>query len=471
VNANNVYFHYDATLNPNFPSAAVMSAISITGQGRISKGQYNNGLYLGTVLDFGTQQMIVGTGSGTSLIAARFSELTMISNNATGVLRFRKVAHGAGWSNLMVVQKGAGDGVEMDDCFYITVSGNSIIYASTQAGVGTGRGFYCHNSSQAAGEYHIEGLTVDSFGIGRLFGEAASGASAQNTVHSLGCQSIACGEGLVIGRGVKASTFDSEHIETCKVVGIRCYQSCQTITFTNPYFYNPAATEADVVLGKTAATDSDNAWKNIFFINPLFIAIKTTGISVIVTSNARDFHLHGGSFSAETAGVGIGIDFHGTICRGATLDHPHFATSFATEITDLANVEYYRASGSLGTTTYRAPVDLGQLVRLTGVITPASFGGAQNNYNPTNFATASIVRLTATGASRNVTGMVPVGDGDMKILQNIGGQDIVLTDEDGASTDVNRYALKASVTLNPDGSATLRYDGTSLRWRMCGGVH
>lgn len=105
---------------------------------------------------------------------------------------------------------------------------------------------------------------------------------------------------------------------------------------------------------------------------------------------------------------------------------------------------------------------------LTGVISPAQITANQNNYNPTDLATKTRLRLN-TDASRNITGLTAPtspADGSVKIITNVGSFNIVLTDEDALSTAGNRFSMGASLTLTPGKVAGLIYDNTAQRWRL-----
>ncbi|KKN57385.1 hypothetical protein LCGC14_0562910, partial [marine sediment metagenome] len=103
---------------------------------------------------------------------------------------------------------------------------------------------------------------------------------------------------------------------------------------------------------------------------------------------------------------------------------------------------------------------------LTGDITPASLAANTNNYTPPGaYATSSTVRQ-ASSVNVNITGLTGGVDGRVILFHNIGSNDITLTNQDGASTAANRFALSANLTLQGDESAFLQYDSTSLRWRL-----
>ena len=114
---------------------------------------------------------------------------------------------------------------------------------------------------------------------------------------------------------------------------------------------------------------------------------------------------------------------------------------------------------------------LNGLVAYIAIITPAQITASQNDYAPTGHATSSVMRLDAS-AAWSITGIAGGAIGRKLQLHNIGVGDITLTDEDAASTAANRFALNANITLLPDQSIELWYDGAggSSRWRVLGGV-
>jgi len=99
-------------------------------------------------------------------------------------------------------------------------------------------------------------------------------------------------------------------------------------------------------------------------------------------------------------------------------------------------------------------------------LTPSQITSNQNNYNPTDFASYGVIRLSSD-ASRNITGMVapsPTGNVE-KTLHNVGSFDIVLVNESASSSAANRFSSGADITIAPNQSVRIIYDGTASRWR------
>lgn len=98
---------------------------------------------------------------------------------------------------------------------------------------------------------------------------------------------------------------------------------------------------------------------------------------------------------------------------------------------------------------------------------PAQITANQNNYNPGGLGH---LQRWNSDASRNVTGMTFTTaqvDGQEHVICNVGAQDIVLTNEDAASTAANRFLNMsgANITLSANNCAFSIYDNTTARWR------
>ncbi|KKK83087.1 hypothetical protein LCGC14_2796900, partial [marine sediment metagenome] len=106
---------------------------------------------------------------------------------------------------------------------------------------------------------------------------------------------------------------------------------------------------------------------------------------------------------------------------------------------------------------------------LAGDLTPPQITSSQNDYNPANLASASVLRLD-TDAARSIGGMVPPSpdDGRILIIHNIGANNLTLANEAPFSAAANRFALAGNITLAPDDAAILQYDTTANRWRVIG---
>jgi hypothetical protein len=92
------------------------------------------------------------------------------------------------------------------------------------------------------------------------------------------------------------------------------------------------------------------------------------------------------------------------------------------------------------------------------------------NYSPD--PTVDIVRITVTGATRNVEGLVAptAGQRTRKILDNVGGTErLVLINQDlSSATPANKFSLPRGlpIVVGPGQSVELWYDPTLTRWTV-----
>lgn len=107
---------------------------------------------------------------------------------------------------------------------------------------------------------------------------------------------------------------------------------------------------------------------------------------------------------------------------------------------------------------------------LKNSISPAAMGATENNYAPTGFSDASVLRLTPNAANTSLTGIAGGADGRLIVVINIHATAaLTLADESASSSAANRFALTVGLTVPAKGSAVFWYDGTSSRWRFISG--
>ena len=96
----------------------------------------------------------------------------------------------------------------------------------------------------------------------------------------------------------------------------------------------------------------------------------------------------------------------------------------------------------------------------------AQITGNVNNYAPTDWSTATHVRLN-TDASHNITGFTATAAMKIKVIINVGSYDIVLMHEDSNSDAANRILVPgaADLTLEAGDAVNLYYDDATTRWR------
>lgn len=114
---------------------------------------------------------------------------------------------------------------------------------------------------------------------------------------------------------------------------------------------------------------------------------------------------------------------------------------------------------------------IGRRLRFQPELSPAQITANQNDYNPTNFSTSTLIRLRSDATVRTITGMAAGAGGDLVILCNVNAStNIILSHQDAASAAANRFfgPNSADVTLRPGGFVWCVYDPVSTGWRIMG---
>lgn len=125
-----------------------------------------------------------------------------------------------------------------------------------------------------------------------------------------------------------------------------------------------------------------------------------------------------------------------------------------------------------------AAVDFAAQVRLASTISPTAITSTSqiNDWAPTGLGTANQIRQVVTnsgGANVPISGITGGVAGRVIVLHALGtlaGDTITLKHENASSAAANRFSLAsgADLVIPQYGTATLVYDGTSSRWRVCG---
>lgn len=97
---------------------------------------------------------------------------------------------------------------------------------------------------------------------------------------------------------------------------------------------------------------------------------------------------------------------------------------------------------------------------------PATLNQFTADQNDLDLGTGGIVRISSN-AARNITGFVAGSAGDARLISNVGTFAITLKHQSTSSAAANRIICvsSADVTIEPNGSAVVYYDGTDSRWR------
>lgn len=121
----------------------------------------------------------------------------------------------------------------------------------------------------------------------------------------------------------------------------------------------------------------------------------------------------------------------------------------------------------LASPTFTGDHAVSQADFLTGTISPTALAANTNDWAPTSFSTASVVRASCSAAVA-LTGLAGGAAGRRITLHNVGSFDLLLTNEDTGSTAANRFAIRRALIVQPNSAVVLWYDTTSSRWRQDG---
>lgn len=100
------------------------------------------------------------------------------------------------------------------------------------------------------------------------------------------------------------------------------------------------------------------------------------------------------------------------------------------------------------------------------IISPAQITADQDDYNPTGWADANIVRLDFDANIRAITSFASTFDGDIKTLINISDNTAYIPAQHPDGTAANRVDGQSTFLLYGKQAVNIVYDGTSSRWRI-----
>lgn len=123
------------------------------------------------------------------------------------------------------------------------------------------------------------------------------------------------------------------------------------------------------------------------------------------------------------------------------------------------------------TVAVESPARFRSTFRIDNPISPSALTGNVNNYAPTGWPTANVVRLSTNGTAAttwDITGALAGVDGEIKYLVGLGPGNIRLQHENASSTAANRFRFTSltTFTINPEDMVGIWYDGDSDRWRV-----
>lgn len=161
-----------------------------------------------------------------------------------------------------------------------------------------------------------------------------------------------------------------------------------------------------------------------------------------------------------------------TLASAAQWDTKNDSIQFQDEGVNLGTSGTVDTIDFVGSAVTAARVGNAVTVTVTGsspaVISPAQITADQDNYSPTDWATATIVRLSFDSSIPAITGFAAKSDGDRVTVFNVSGNSGYIPGEHPDSSAANRVSTKKDFIIYPYTDFELIYDGTSSRWRVIG---
>lgn len=125
----------------------------------------------------------------------------------------------------------------------------------------------------------------------------------------------------------------------------------------------------------------------------------------------------------------------------------------------------FATSPTIASPTFTGTTKISERLDLSGDISPTQITADQTDYNPTNLATNSVLRLDAS-RFLTINSLDGGADGRILTLINKGSYPIRLLADDGATgTASMRLKINGDIILGASDSIVLIYDSTSSRWR------
>jgi hypothetical protein len=205
--------------------------------------------------------------------------------------------------------------------------------------------------------------------------------------------------------------------------------------------------------------------------------LKLTTVGTVATS------LVGRNAATEVAGVTIGSGLGltaGTLSATdasttnelQTLSNTSDATSHTATLSNSGGSLKLVEGSNITIATTGTALDGIVTISATGggsspvIITPAAITVDQNNYSPTDWSTATIVRISGTTQIWGITGFSSSGfsGGHTKRIINVGAKSIYFAGEHPSSTAANRISATNDFVLGAKKSMNIIFDATLSRW-------
>ncbi|HET8957337.1 MAG TPA: glycosyl hydrolase family 28-related protein [Microcella sp.] len=260
-------------------------------------------------------------------------------------------------------------------------------------------------------------------------------------------------QSTIIGRAEGAGTGVPTALTPTQVAAII---DGENVTWTGTHTFNGGSVTAnvgtaDILLGANPGgigLFSGQATANV--TNGDLVLNSASGIAINASGTAVTSVATG---AVEVTGTAIGLTSTGdtTIVAGGVLT---LAATTQVQATSPFLANQFQANG---------------LMQWNGIISP-TISADQNNWSPTGLGAANVIRVTASGAARTITGIAGGASGRVLVIINVGTSfAVTLAGESASSTAANRIIALNEAEAEQLGlghSSVLWYDSTSERWRI-----
>lgn len=349
----------------------------------------------------------------------------------------------------------------------VTATGGSLTSNAVVLGAGTTDTKVSTGITTDGGSALNLGVNATTIGKVKMFGNTSGDVTIQPTAAAgtATVQTLPATTGTLVNRvttanGVSASNSDGAlsftlgAITPTTVNGHTFTAGSSTFTGTAAQTYTFPTTTASI-----ARTDAAQTFTGVqTFSTPIAATsvatmTATVGGGVPTPPNNTTTFLRGdGTFATPTGGSGDVAtdaiwDAKGDLAVGTG-----------------ANTAAKLTVGTDGTQVYADAATATGLRWGPSVISPAQITSDQDNYAPTGWAKAQIVRISGDTEARAVTSFSATFDGDIKTIFNVGSSTIYIPMEHPDGTAANRVSGYSDFYLCAGRSLQIMYDNTTTRW-------
>lgn len=321
-------FHYDAVLNTGFnQSESRQGAIRLLGDGRMSKLNYNNDIYAGTVLvATDTESDVLWCDGRTSSDVSfngdgfRIEELSLVAETSGRLIFGDRTPQNSGVKNCLVIQNGSGSGIEFKDGWFLVFEG---IFAQGVEGLSAGCGFWVHNEDLSGGFVNGTSIACVGFNTGVYMGhdDRASAARLHN-VHLSAVQGSSAEVGVVIGGGIESSTF-KVHVENT-TLGVKVIHNAKRVELSMTTSNN----DKDLEVG--SADSAENYVTQLTVKDSNFLSQGNPAVEIFSGSNCIRTTIKDSAFTSPSGTTAMKVQ--DTSQLGLDLRGLEFNDSYSTTI-------------------------------------------------------------------------------------------------------------------------------------------